>query len=99
MFLKSSFISAGLSLCGIYGAVYVNSDSLSQSHERVTKATLRALVLGVMGSQMASIYMFSNKTMSEKHIEAATILKEALKRNAGVYIKIGQLVASVSSNL
>jgi predicted unusual protein kinase regulating ubiquinone biosynthesis (AarF/ABC1/UbiB family) len=34
-------------------------------------------------------------TLSDMHKEASVILKEAFRKNAGLYIKFGQLVASV----
>lgn len=44
---------------------------------------------------MAQIYKFSNLPKDQKHTQAAEVLKEALIRNAGVYIKLGQLMATL----
>ena len=47
-------------LSGIYGTIYLHSDSLSHSHQRLMSATMRASRLGIMGTRMASIYAVSD---------------------------------------
>lgn len=44
---------------------------------------------------MGLIYKFSSKSKHEKHTQAAAIMKEAFKQNGGLYIKLGQLVATL----
>lgn len=43
----------------------------------------------VGGMRMASIYLSKGEITSESHDRASIILKEALIKNAGVYIKLG----------
>lgn len=47
------------------------------------------------GARMSLIYKFSNKSTSEKHVEAAQHLQEALRKNGGIYIKLGQLISGL----
>lgn len=44
---------------------------------------------------MGLIYKFSTKTINKMHSEAAQHLKEALRKNGGIYIKLGQLISGL----
>ena len=37
----------------------------------------------------------SNKSVEENHVESSIIMKETFRKNAGLFIKLGQLMASV----
>ena len=41
------------------------------------------------------IYLFKNSTLEDKHQDSSKILKEALLKNQGIYIKLGQLLATL----
>ena len=47
------------------------------------------------GMKMAYVYKFSDKKIHEKHIEASNYLKDGLRKNGGIYIKLGQLIATL----
>lgn len=44
---------------------------------------------------MSLTYKFSKKPASEKHTEAASYLEKALRKNGGIYIKLGQLISGL----
>jgi len=44
---------------------------------------------------MLKVYMSGPEINSEMHQQASLILKEAIIKNAGVYIKLGQLLATL----
>jgi predicted unusual protein kinase regulating ubiquinone biosynthesis (AarF/ABC1/UbiB family) len=47
------------------------------------------------GVYMTVIYKLSSKSPKDKHLLASKKLMEALRRNGGLYIKLGQLIASL----
>ena len=48
------------------------------------------------GIQMAYVYKFNKDVdIREKHEEASTYLCEGLRKNGGIYIKLGQLIATL----
>ena len=51
-----------------------------------------------MGMRLGLLYKFSDKSTEEKHLEGAKIMKEAFIKNGGLYIKLGQLIASVEED-
>lgn len=62
--IKKVLIGSSLTgVAGLYTTIYLNSDSLSQSHSRVAKATVRATRLFFTGARMASIYTVSKLTL------------------------------------
>lgn len=44
---------------------------------------------------MTYIYKYDEGDMAEKHEKASLVLREAFLKNAGLYIKFGQLIASL----
>lgn len=44
---------------------------------------------------MAWIYKFSNNSSSQNNLDASTYLRDALKKNGGIYLKLGQLIATL----
>jgi len=47
------------------------------------------------GTRMALIYKFSEDTIESKHIKASSFLRDALKSNGGIFLKFGQLIATL----
>lgn len=51
--------------------------------------------LAYAGSRMALIYKYGQEALSEKHTKACAFLRDALKSNGGIYLKLGQLIATL----
>ena len=49
----------------------------------------------VAGINMGLIYKFSNNDITVKNAEASEQLKKGLQKNGGIYIKLGQLIATL----
>lgn len=47
------------------------------------------------GFQMGRIYKYSKETTTEKHAKASIFLRDALSANGGIYVKLGQLIATL----
>lgn len=46
-------------------------------------------------SSRATMIQFSNDDKHAKHVKGAQIMLETFKKNSGLYIKLGQLIATV----
>ena len=44
---------------------------------------------------MASIYKNSHSPLSQKHLDASPYLRDAVRSNGGIYLKLGQLIATL----
>lgn len=44
---------------------------------------------------MARVYKFSDDPMEVKNTNASIYLRDALRRNGGIYLKLGQLIATL----
>lgn len=44
---------------------------------------------------MFFVYKFSKNDMHSKNVEASTYMREALRKNGGLYLKLGQLIATL----
>lgn len=51
--------------------------------------------LVVAGSRMAWVYKYSTFSIRDKHTQASEFLKSALRSNGGIYLKLGQLIATL----
>jgi predicted unusual protein kinase regulating ubiquinone biosynthesis (AarF/ABC1/UbiB family) len=47
------------------------------------------------GANMAYIYKFTNGSSEDKNTKASTYLRDALRKNGGIYLKLGQLIATL----
>ena len=47
------------------------------------------------GAQMAAIYKFSHSSIEHKNYKASSYLRDAFKSNGGIYLKLGQLIATL----
>ena len=47
------------------------------------------------GIQMAYIYKYTSDSIQVKNIKASTYLHDALRSNGGIYLKLGQLIATL----
>jgi predicted unusual protein kinase regulating ubiquinone biosynthesis (AarF/ABC1/UbiB family) len=52
----------------------------------------------MMALKMAFIYQFSSDDWNKKHDRCSKIMLEAFKKNSGLYVKLGQLIATVCSS-
>jgi predicted unusual protein kinase regulating ubiquinone biosynthesis (AarF/ABC1/UbiB family) len=51
--------------------------------------------LGYAGVRMAYIYKYTNLTIHQKNTTASEYLRDSLKNNGGIYLKLGQLIATL----
>ena len=79
---------------GICGFTYCKTDGKLTPY-RMLIAQIRSFRIGMMGMRMGLVYKFSGKSKKDKHAEAAAIMKETFKQNGGLYIKLGQLIATL----
>ena len=47
------------------------------------------------GANMAYIYKYSPSLIGQKHTDASIYLRDAVKSNGGIYLKLGQLIATL----
>lgn len=51
--------------------------------------------LGYAGINMALVYKYSHDPIESLHTKASIYLRDALRSNGGVYLKLGQLIATL----
>jgi predicted unusual protein kinase regulating ubiquinone biosynthesis (AarF/ABC1/UbiB family) len=51
--------------------------------------------LAYAGAHMAAIYKYSSDPIEHKNERAGEYLRDALKKNGGIYLKLGQLIATL----
>ncbi len=88
--------SVGLYSAGC-GYIYHITDGHMTPY-RLFMASIRSNRVSFMGLRLYWLYKFSNKSSEEKHKEGARIMKAAFIKNGGLYIKLGQLIATVEEN-
>lgn len=47
------------------------------------------------GANMARVYKFTDDPIEVKNTNASIYLRDALRRNGGIYLKLGQLIATL----
>jgi aarF domain-containing kinase len=95
VFKKFLFGSSVLGLAGYGGACYAFPE-LRKNHYQLYKAVERSTRMGVACVRMASIYT-KEGDIHEKHKAASEILCKCFQTNAGIYIKFGQMIASLDA--
>ena len=76
------------------GYIYYITDG-HMTPARLFLASVRSNRIGWMGVRMGWLYKFSKEPIEDVHVQCAQIMKEAFKKNGGLYIKLGQLIATV----
>jgi predicted unusual protein kinase regulating ubiquinone biosynthesis (AarF/ABC1/UbiB family) len=51
--------------------------------------------LAYAGTRMALIYKYAHDSIEDRHVRACSYLRDALKDNGGIYLKLGQLIATL----
>lgn len=92
--LRRTMIGTGLIAGATCGYVYYATDG-QLTPQRVWLTTLRSTRVLIMAAKMGFVYKFANKPMEEKHRIGSQIMLDAFKKNGGLYVKLGQLIASV----
>lgn len=93
-FLKRAALgTAGLAGAFTGGIYYYSEGELTP--QRLLISSVRSLRVGVAGARLLVLYKSSSQSMSEKHQKGAEIMKETFEINGGLYLKLGQLIATV----
>jgi predicted unusual protein kinase regulating ubiquinone biosynthesis (AarF/ABC1/UbiB family) len=92
---KYMLYSSLTGLSAIAGYVNYQAPELKRSPYEFSQAILRGGRICVLGVKIASLYTFSQKNKSEKHTKAAEMMRDTFRKNQGLYIKFGQLLASL----
>jgi aarF domain-containing kinase len=92
---QKAFIGAGAVGLTSYGTAYYMFPEIRQDQRQLFKAAQRTMRLASTGVHMACIYGLKNASMSVKHTESAKLLHDAFQKNGGIYIKMGQIFASI----
>lgn len=80
---------------GLGSVAFLAPKEMQMTPSQLATAYMRGFRISYCGVRMFVIYKFSDLPMDQKHTKAALILKEGLIRNAGVYIKLGQQLATL----
>lgn len=59
------------------------------------KPVSHMLNVGKAGVKMGYVYYFSSENIEQKHRKASEYLRDALRESGGIYIKLGQLIATL----
>lgn len=51
--------------------------------------------VGMAGIKMFWVYKYSEKNIQQKNQEASSYLRDGLRKNGGLYLKLGQLIATL----
>ena len=81
----------GLGLAALAGTSYY------QYHHNNSFRSVTNLLYA--GTRIAYIYKFTHDDIVTKNNEAALLLRDALKANGGIYLKLGQLIATLDVNV
>ena len=92
---KTIAVMTCVPLISIFGATYYYFPELRSNKKQLFFAFSRMLRVIKGGVNMLGIYFISGDTWENKHERAAKILKTSFLANAGLYIKFGQLIASL----
>jgi len=92
---KKLAIGAGAFGAASYGTAFYMFPEIRKDQHQLIQATERIMRLSWTGAKMAYVYGLKPATMHEKHMEAAKYLHDAFLANGGIYIKIGQILASI----
>jgi hypothetical protein len=90
----------------MYSYIHFNAPELNQEPRKIVKACVRTLRLGLLGLRMQTLYSVSkipspltykygSDSLEEKHQKAALMMLETFRINAGMFVKFGQLMASM----
>ena len=97
---KYSLFLRGLAATPLIGlaGIYITHEDLRNHPAMLVKGFLRQFKIIFCGLRMANVYMnpwYNNLTQSEKHEKSAVILRKTFEKNAGSYIKLGQVIATL----
>lgn len=79
---------------GLGAVLYYAPNDIRKNPKQIGEAFMRVIRISVGALNIGRVYKFSEKSKSEKHRDAAEIVKDVCIANAGVYIKLGQLLAT-----
>jgi len=95
-FLRKFAIGTVTISAATLGLIYWQSGG-TFTPDRVYKAMVRSNRVTLMALRMAFLYQFSSDPWEVRHAKAADIMYDTFAKNGGVYIKLGQLIATLEA--